>query len=258
MLPWNVSLGQEDSPERGEAMDEKKWESYLDEVLSFVKFKYDHKAIRRELAEHMTDLKEDLMADGMDEEAAEYMTIAHMGDAEEIGQELDKEHHALLGWVWRISKTIAFLLLIINSLPLISVADSIIFGCTEEYEPRTEAAEVWRMDLDKEYQLYDDTLILQDIYYYEDGRLEVVYCTKRSPFARSIDWSLNISLGIFDEEGNDIREGGGGYKSGGYCGMGVDHLDDMPADAKTLEIYCSDLVVTVDLETGEVTDNAET
>ena len=196
-------------------MDEKKWESYLDEVLSFVKFKYDHKAIRRELAEHMTDLKEDLMADGMDEEAAEYMTIAHMGDAEEIGQELNKEHHALLGWVWR-------------------------------------------MDLDKEYQFYDDTLILRDIYYYEDGRLEVVYCTKRSPFARSIDWNLNISLGIFDEEGNDIREGGGGYKSGGYCGMGVDHLDDVPADAKTLEIYCSDLVVTVDLEIGEVTDNAET
>ena len=31
----------------------------------------------------------------------------------------------------------------------------------------------------------------------------------------------------------------------------------MPADAKTLEIYCSDLVVTVDLETEEVTEDAE-
>ena len=36
------------------------------------------------------------------------------------------------------------------------------------------------------------------------------------------------------------------------------YLDEVSADAKTLEIYCSDLVVTVDLETGEVTDNAET
>ena len=49
-------------------MDEKRWETYLDEVLSFVKFKYDHKAIRRELAEHMADLKEELMAEGLDEE----------------------------------------------------------------------------------------------------------------------------------------------------------------------------------------------
>ena len=63
---------------------------------------------------------------------------------------------------------------------------------------------------------------------------------------------------IYDEDGNDIREGGGGYKKGGYYGIGVDHLYEVPVDAKTLEIYCGDLVVTVDLETGEVTDNAET
>ena len=239
-------------------MDEKRWEQYLDEVLSFVKFKYDHKDIRRELAEHMADLKEDLMADGMDEEAAEYMTVEYMGEATEIGQELDKEHHALLGWVWRISKVIVTVLLIVNALPMVSIADGIIFGCTEEYEPSTDAPVVWQIELDKEYQIYDDTLILKDIYYYEDSMMDVVYCAKRSPFARSIDWSLNISLGIFDAEGNDIRNGGGGYKNGGYCGMGVDHLDDVPADAKTLEIYCSDLVVTVDLETGEVTEDAET
>lgn len=65
-------------------MKEKRWETYLDEVLSFVKFKYDHKAIRRELAEHMADLQEDLLAEGMDEETAAYMTAEYMGDAAEI------------------------------------------------------------------------------------------------------------------------------------------------------------------------------
>lgn len=239
-------------------MDEKRWETYLDEVLSFVKFKYDHKEIRRELTEHMADLKEDLMADGMDEEAAEYMTIAHMGDAAEIGQELDQEHHALLGWVWRISRNIVIFLLAVHSLTLIGMAESVFSGYLEKYEPSTDAPVVWQMELDKEYQIYDDTLILGDIYYYEDGNLDVVYHTKRSPFARSINWGLSINLGIFDKEGNDIRAGGGGYKSGGYYAMGADHLDDVPADAKTLEIYCSDLVITVDMETGEVTDNAET
>ena len=66
-----------------------------------------------------------------------------------------------------------------------------------------------------------------------------------------------VKLGFFDEEGNDLRTGGGGYKSSGYYGIGVDHLDMVPVEAKTLEIYCSDLVVTVDMETREVTDNAE-
>ena len=250
-------MGQEDSAERGDTMDEKRWETYLDEVLSFVKFKYDHKAIRRELAEHMADLKEDLMADGMDEEAAEYMTIAHMGDAAEIGQELDKEHHALLGWVWRISRMVVVYLLFVIFLPLISMVAGTISNYFEEYVPSTDAPVVWQLELDKKYQIYDDTLILDDIYYYEDGMLDVVYHTKRSPFSRSIDWGMTISLGIFDEEGNDLRTGGGGYKSSGYYGIGVDHLDMVPAEAKTLEIYCSDLVVTVDMETREVTDNAE-
>ena len=251
-------MGQEDSPERGEAMDEKRWEQYLNEVLSFVKFKYDHKDIRRELVEHMADLKEDLMAEGMDEDAAEYMTVEFMGDAAEIGQELDKEHHALLGWVWRGARALAIILIVMNILPAFNFVSGLVSNVFEKYEPRTEAAEAWRMELDQEYQIYDDTLILDDIYYYEDGSLEVVYHTKRSPFARSVGWSVGISLGIFDAEGNDIRAGGGGYKSGGYYGIGVDYLKDVPADAKTLEIYCGDLLVTVDLETGEVTDNAET
>jgi len=238
-------------------MDEKKWETYLDEVLSFVKFKYDHKNIRRELAEHMADLKEDLMEEGMDEEAAEYMTIAHMGDAAEIGQELDKEHHAMLGWVWRISRILVACLIGANIMPMFSLVTGLMSNVSEGYAPHSEAPMVWQMELDKEYQLYDDTLILKDVHYYEDGTLEVFYRTKRSPLARSIDWSLSVFLRVFDEDGNNIGEGGGGYKSGVYNGVGTDYKKEVPVDAKTLEIYCSDLVVTVDLETGEVTDNGE-
>ena len=246
-------------------MEEKRWENYLNEVLSFVKFKYDHRAIRRELTEHMQDLKEDLMAEGMDEAAAAYMAVEYMGEAAKIGQALDKEHGVILGWIWRITRTVAIilivvniLLIVVNILPLITFMSGMVSNLFYAYEPSTDADEVWHMEMDREYQIYDDTLILGDIYYYEDGMLDVVYRTKRNPFARSIDWSLSINLGIFDAEGNDVRVGGGGFKSGGYYGFGVDHLDEVPADAKTLEIYCSDLVVTVDLETGEVTDNAET
>ena len=240
-------------------MDEKRREQYLDEVLSFVKFKYDHKAIRRELAEHMADLKEDLMAEGMDEEAAEYMAVEYMGDAAEIGRELDKEHHALLGWVWRISKRIVFILLVVNALPFISLVDNMIFGCTEEYEPSTDAAVAWERKLDEEYQIYDDTLILGSVYYYEDGLLEMTYWTKRNPFARSIDWSLSVGIDGYDEEGNRIpHTQGGGYKGGGYHSLGTVHMDEVPADIKTLKIYCTEqMTLSVDLETGEVEEDAK-
>lgn len=241
-------------------MDEKRWETYLDEVLSFVKFKYDHKDIRRELAEHMADLKEDLMADGMDEEAAEYMTIAHMGDAEEIGQELDKEHHALLGWVWYIAKVIAIFMLALNFPQMYVLVSNMTVGYFEEYEPQTDAPLVWQMQLDEEYQIYDDTLILGSVYYYEDGLLEMTYWTKRNPFARSIDWSLSVGIDGYDSEGNRIPHAqGGGFKSGGYYGFGTEHMNEVPSDIKTLKIYCTEqMTLSVDLETGEVTEDAET
>lgn len=239
-------------------MEEKKWGIYINEVLSFVKFKYDHKTIRRELMEHMEDLREDLMAEGMDEAAAAYMTVAYMGDAAEIGKALDQEHGVVLGWIWRITRALAIFLIVVNFMPLLHLVGGMAGGLLQKYEPQSESAEVWHMELDREYQVYDDTLILKDIYYYEDGTLTVVYRTKYKPFAKSIYWSSMISLGLFTEEGDKLPKGGGGFKNGGYNGIGWQSQQDVPREAKWLEIYYSDLTVTVDLETGEVTDNAET
>lgn len=238
-------------------MEEKRWETYLDEVLSFVTFKYDHKTIRRELAEHMMDLQEDLMAEGMDEETAAYMTVEYMGDAAEIGQELNKEHSALLGRCWRMARGLVILLVILNIPAAVSIGTMLFAGRFAEYNPSTQAALVWQKELEGEYQIYDDTLLLGDLYYYEDGTLELVYYTKRSPFARSIDWSLTLSLDVLDAEGNSVQAGGGGYKDSGYYAVGCNHLDGVPADAKTLQIFCAkNLNILVDLETGEVTADA--
>ena len=251
-------MGQEDSPERGEAMDEKRWEQYLNEVLSFVKFKYDHKAIRRELAEHMADLKEELMTEGVDKDAAEYMAVEYMGDAAEIGRELDQEHHALLGWVWQISRVLAILMVIVTLVPMYYKVGSMIGNIFERYEPPEGVTEVWQRELDREYQIYDDRLMLDTMHLYDDGTLVVVYRTTRPFFAESIDWSMGISLEAFDENEKKLGLHGGGYKKGGLYGLGYEKLKGFSDEVKTVNIYCSDLVITVDMETGEVTDNAET
>lgn len=237
-------------------MEEKKWEDYINEVLSFVKFKYDHKAIRRELTEHMEDLREDLLAEGMDEAAAAYMTVAYMGDAAEIGKALDKEHGTVLGWIWRITRALVILLALATCMPLLDLFTSTLNNYFEAYEPQSESAEVWHMELDREYQVYDYTLILEDVYYYEDGTMSVVYRTKYAPFMKTIFWGTSITVGVLDKNGEEISNGGGAYKMGGYNGIGWQNLRDVPQDAKWLEIsYFPDLTVTVDLETGEVTDN---
>lgn len=238
-------------------MNEKSWESYINDILSYVKFKYDHKDIRRELTEHMTDLKEDLMSDGMDEKAAEYLTIVHMGEASEIGQELDKEHHVLLGWIWRLSKIVLIYLIFITFLPMISIVEDVVSGYFQEYEVREDAQLLWEKEIEREYQLYDDTLILHNLYYYDNEMLEMSYRAKRSPLKRSINWSLSVSMDAYDDVGNKLALNGGGFANGGYNALGAMHLDGVPADAKLLRISCDGLIIKIDLETGEVTDNAE-
>lgn len=240
-------------------MAEKRWENYLDEVLSFVKFKYDHRAIRRELEEHMEDVREELLAEGMEETAADVLTIAYMGDAAEIGQALDKEHRALLGWIWRVTRALVILLVLLNGMPLYDKASGMVSNLLERYEPPEGVTEVWRIQLDKAYKINDDTLILEDIYYYDDGTMDVVYRTKRNPFAKSIAWSFTISLEGYDSAGKQIGFTGGGFKQGGCYGMGCATRNDVPEDIKTLRIYCAkELTLLVDLETGEVTEYEET
>lgn len=248
-------MGQEDSPERGEAMNEKRWDEYINEILFFVKFKYDHKTIRRELQEHMEDLYEDLMAEGMDEAAAAYMTVEYMGEAAEIGQELDKEHHALLGWVWRVSRAFAIILIVINVIPMINLGIGVIDSYTgwSEYTPAPGKGELWRLEVNEEFETYDDTLVLHEILYYPDETLDIRYMTKRNPFAESIYWGSSISTEVFDKNGERIPAGGGGWKNGGYFGRGQEKVKEIPVDAKELIIYYGNaLEILVDLETGEV------
>lgn len=236
-------------------MKEEKWQRYLEEVLSFVRFRYDHRAIRRELTEHMEDLYEELLAEDFAEDAAAEAVLQCMGDAEEIGRALDKEHGVVLGWIWRSLRTVVIVLFLFNIIPILSFCTAFFSNWSAEYEPREDHTLLWRMELDKEYQMYDDTLLLEDLYYYENGLLELFYKTKRSPFARSIDWSISLSLQAFDAEGNEIQTCGGGWSHGGYISVGAQHLDAVPQDVKTLEIYTGHFVFSVDLETGEVTEH---
>lgn len=65
----------------------------------------------------------------------------------------------------RITRVLAILLILVNVMPLFHLVGGMAGGLFQKYESQSESAEVWHMELDREYQVYDDTLILEDIYY---------------------------------------------------------------------------------------------
>ena len=100
-------------------------EKYVKDILSHVKFKYDHNDIYFEIMEHMEDLYDDLVNEGIDENEAIKLTVEYMGDSEEIGKALNKEHNPFVGWIYRILKYCIILLVILNIIPVFTLVASI-------------------------------------------------------------------------------------------------------------------------------------
>ena len=78
-------------------MGKELFENYIKAVTSYVKFRFDRRAIGQELREHMEDLYEDLLSQDIDEEQAAQLTVDYMGDSEELGKELNEAHNPVWG-----------------------------------------------------------------------------------------------------------------------------------------------------------------
>ena len=94
-------------------MEREKFEIYIREVTSHVKFPFDRRAVAKELREHMEDLYEDLLSQDIEEEQAAQLTVDYMGDSEEVGKELNEVHHPLWGWIWLVTRWIARLCVVV-------------------------------------------------------------------------------------------------------------------------------------------------
>ena len=79
-------------------------DEFLDSVLKEVKFTWDHSKIKEELNDHIDAHIEDLIEDGLDEEEALHVALESMGDAKEIGVELNEVHKPFWGWMLFFSR----------------------------------------------------------------------------------------------------------------------------------------------------------
>jgi cell division protein FtsW len=76
----------------------KKISSFLDNVCIHINCKSVHKDIREELANHILELRDENLNQGNTEEAALDMAIVAMGDCDEIGNRLNKQHKPQTEW----------------------------------------------------------------------------------------------------------------------------------------------------------------
>ncbi|MDD5945584.1 MAG: permease prefix domain 1-containing protein [Clostridia bacterium] len=221
--------------------------SYTDRVLTHIKFRYDHEGIRQELNEHLEDMTEDYMSEGMTENEAVSMAVLNMGDPDEIGEELNKAHSPLLGIVWLAAKWLAGAVVLFSLFSFVFYAVNIIGNITRDYDDRQDAEIVYTVQVGEKFLIDDMNLRIDEAVYYDDNTLEVRYMTWDRPFSDSISWSFHIGSECFyDEKGNSYFSGSGG-SGGGPFTKHYTRIEDFPADAEKLivdydfngrKVYC--------------------
>ncbi len=93
-----------------------KKDEFLKSVSKEIHFFYDRGKIAKELKDHLYDSICDLMEEGLSEEEAEMQAVKQMGNPKEIGKQLNREHHPVLGYLW-LTTTIIVLLWCISLIP---------------------------------------------------------------------------------------------------------------------------------------------
>jgi len=99
-------------------MDKKELWRWCSIAVSEIRFPPDRNRVFKELADHMDDRYEDLLAAGCDKDTAEKRTLEAMGSATEVAAQLGKIHRPFWGYFLQITRRLLVLLLAITIIPL--------------------------------------------------------------------------------------------------------------------------------------------
>ncbi|MBM6830134.1 hypothetical protein H9X85_11120 [Anaerotignum lactatifermentans] len=190
-------------------MEREHFEKYIKDVTSHVRFRFDRRGIAEELREHMEDLYEDLLSQGIEAEQAEELALEWMGDSEEVGKALDAEHNPVLGWIWLFCRRALILIFLFFGIPalfgvsctaLMTGYDAVDTFFTELY---AENDVVYTVDVDQKVKIDDTVFSVKNLKYHEDGTMEIRYLSYRSPFWRGM---YNSRFSLYDCEINNGAE----------------------------------------------------
>lgn len=217
-------------------MEREKFEIYIREVTSHVKFRFDRRAIGQELREHMEDLYEDLLSQDIDEEQAAQLTVDYMGDSEELGKELNEVHHPLWGWIWLVTRWIARFCVVV--LVLWGLIQGISFG--ETYLQQIEHKNgnvVYTISPVLGTQLYGSKVQIEEIRYFDDGTLEYTYHIHQNPWLGGGLGRSGIDAEIY--VGEEVYHGNGGVFASNslFYKKGRDWTYNVPPEADKIVFF---------------------
>lgn len=99
-------------------MDKKELWQWCSIAVSEIRFPPDKNRVYKELADHMDDRYENLLAEGCDEATAQKRTLEAMGSATEVAAQLGKIHRPFWGYFLQITRRLLVILLAITVIPL--------------------------------------------------------------------------------------------------------------------------------------------
>lgn len=208
-------------------------EAYLREVLSQVKFSYDHEPIYQELTSHLEERVEEYLSQGYEKEEAEEMALENFGNPVEIGKALNKEHSPLLGWVHFLSSTVAAIAMGVLILALFGLTFAMLDSRSGDI-PREDILR--RIEVDEKVRIDDRIIHFDEVIVEKNGDLSIIYNTLLTKDFGSSGYSFGNIGTILDETGQDYFFSSGQGSFGGIFSRWRRTVHGFPEDAEKLII----------------------
>lgn len=186
-------------------------EEYLQRVRKHILYVFDRNSIEQELAQHLQDSMEDLREEGHSKEEAERLAVEQMGSPDEVGKQLNKEHHPALGYAWLVSVMVLILLIF----PVLGSAGHAVYMAMKTITPITIENSVETYPVNMVLELPTHRVYLDNICINETGDYYLTYraWTKYS-YSRA-GWSTEL---FYPQDSSGKYLGQSGFSSSGRYG----------------------------------------
>lgn len=136
----NLCQGCDRSAGGGVGMFARVW---VERATQKIRFGPDRKAVSRELTDHIEDIQDRYMAQGLTSYEAEQRAVEDMGNPEAISEELGRLHKPYLGWLWRLSQWVLGITAVMAAFIVIPYLLSL-RSAQPAYRPQLpETTEIW-------------------------------------------------------------------------------------------------------------------
>ena len=169
-------------------------EEFLKSVRKKIIYIFDRDSIENELKTHIEESILDLMEDGHTYEKAEQIAVEQMGDPDEIGIQLNKEHHPLIGYCLLASRVCLVCLV----LPFIIVIGSIVYDGIKTMTSMTIEKYDHKITLNIEIENPTDKILIDNICI-KDNEYYLTYRVYKN-YKYSRTGGPNIYLDIYNNE----------------------------------------------------------